>query len=140
MARELARLEAAGLITTRRIGNAKLVSADERQPYHQALRQLLGYVGGVIPALRAAYEDNSEISEVFIFGSWARRFHGESGRPPNDVDVAIVSNTLSRFDLAEDRLAIERTTGMSVDQFVLRSDNERLASLRDGSVAVLRRT
>lgn len=139
VARELARLEHAGLVATRRVGTAKVVSPDERQPYHQALRQLLGYVGGVIPALRAVYEDNDEIAEVFIFGSWARRFHGEPGPPPNDVDVAVVSETLSRFDLAEDRMSIERTTGMRVDQFVLPSDSERLPTLREGSVSVLRR-
>jgi predicted nucleotidyltransferase len=27
---------------------------------------------------------------VVIFGSWAARYHGERGRPPNDVDVLVV--------------------------------------------------
>lgn len=139
VARELARLEQAGLVVTKRVGTAKVVSPDERQPFHQALRQLLGYVGGIIPTLRAAYEDNEQIREVFIFGSWARRFHGEPGPPPNDIDIAVVSDTLSRFDLAEQRMAIESATGMSIDQFVFTSDNERLPSLRDGSVVVLQR-
>jgi hypothetical protein len=64
----------------------------------------------------------------------------EPGPPPNDVDVAVVSDTLSRFDLAEQRMAIESATGMSVHQFVFTSDNERLPSLRDGSVVVLQRS
>jgi len=140
VARELSRLEEAGLITTKRIGTAKVVSPDRRQPYHQALRQLLGYVGGVIPVVRTTYENVAGVREVFIFGSWARRFHGEPGPPPNDVDIAVVSDTLSRFDLAEHRMAIERATGMTVDQFVFASESERLPDLREGGVPVLRQS
>jgi predicted nucleotidyltransferase len=139
VARELARLEHAGLITTDRVGTAKVAAPAPDLPYIDALRQLLGYAGGIIPALIAAYEANPAIAEVFIFGSWARRFHGDDGPPPNDIDVAVVSDTLTRFDLAETRLGLEADTGTTIDQFVLDSTNERLAELRDGSVTVFTR-
>jgi len=76
---------------------------------------------------------------VFIFGSWADRVNGIVGPPPNDIDIAIVSDSLSRFDIAEERLRLEAATGASIDQFVSESDHARLAELRENSVPVLRR-
>jgi predicted nucleotidyltransferase len=140
VARELARLERAGLIVTEAIGTAKLARPADSLPYLEPLRQLLGYAGGVVPALAAALGAFERIDEVFIFGSWARRYHGEPGHPPNDIDVAVVSATLTRFDLAEIRLAIEADTGTSIDLFVVRPDSERLDDLRDGAVPVLVRS
>ncbi len=32
------------------------------------------------------------ISDAFLFGSWAARFHGEPGPLPNDIDVLIVGS------------------------------------------------
>ena len=111
----------------------------ETLPFAPALRQLLAYVGGVVPVLVAEYSDREDIEEVFIFGSWADRVNGVAGPPPNDIDVAVVSSTLSRFDLAEAQLRIEAATGAKVDQFVLAPDSDRLDDLRAGSVPVLRR-
>jgi predicted nucleotidyltransferase len=79
------------------------------------------------------------VSEVFVFGSWARRFHGEEGPQPNDVDVAVVTDTLTTFDLAEARFSLESELGLAINQFVLSSDSDRLAELREGSVLVFRR-
>lgn len=139
VARELGRLEEAGLIELRSIGAAKVAFPDEKLPFAPALRQLLAYVGGVVPVLVAEYGERDDIDEVFIFGSWADRVNGVAGPPPNDIDVAVVSATLSRFDLAEAQLRIEAATGAKVDQFVLAPDSERLDELRDGCVPVLKR-
>lgn len=139
VADELARLEASGLVKSTRVGRAKVYRPAEDLPFLQALRQVLAYAGGIIPILRDTYAPIAGVSEVFIFGSWARRYHGEPGPPPNDVDVVIVSPTLTAFDLAEQRLAVEKATGLHVDQFVLEPTNPRLEELRDGSVPVLTR-
>ncbi len=32
------------------------------------------------------------IEQAFIFGSWARRYHGETGVAPSDVDVFVVGD------------------------------------------------
>jgi hypothetical protein len=32
------------------------------------------------------------ISEAFVYGSWAARFHGEPGALPNDIDALIVGS------------------------------------------------
>lgn len=137
VARELARLEEAGLIELEQVGTAKIPRPAPDLPYAGPLRQLLAYAGGVIPALREQLGENPAIDEVFIFGSWAHRYHGEPGAAPNDIDVAVVTDTLTQFDLASVRLAIESVLGVKLDLFVVPADHERLTELRDGSVPVL---
>ena len=140
VAREVARLVRAGLLETERIGSARVIRPARHLPYGAALRQLLAYAGGIIPLIDRVLRGVDAIDEVFIFGSWAARYHGEPGPPPNDVDVAVVSNTLTRFDLAEARLQIQIESGMNVDLFVLEPDSERLKELRPSAVPVFDRT
>lgn len=139
VAREVARLEQAGVLITEQVGTAKIIHPAPDLPYGPALRQLLAYAGGVIPMLARAFGDNPAISEVFIFGSWAARYRDERGAPPNDVDVAVVSDSLTRFDLAEVRLDLENESKLSINLFVFEPDNERLTELRSGSVPVFTR-
>ena len=115
VAREVARLEAASLVITHKVGTSKLVSPNPDLPYGHALRQLLAYAGGIVPLLQRHLAGIAGVEEVFIFGSWARRYRGEPGPPPNDVDVAVVSPSLTRFDLAEVRLAVEDVSGLSIN-------------------------
>ncbi|HEU4753772.1 MAG TPA: nucleotidyltransferase domain-containing protein, partial [Armatimonadota bacterium] len=88
--RELARLERAGLLRSRRIGRARLVRADEGSPYHRELRALLEKAFGPEAALRELLSDVNGIEEAWIFGSWARRYLGEEGAPPGDIDLLVV--------------------------------------------------
>jgi biotin operon repressor/predicted nucleotidyltransferase len=139
VAREVARLERAGVVVTERVGTAKTIHPAPDLPYGEVLRQLLAYVGGVIPMLDRAFRDNPAVDAVFIFGSWAARYRGEPGPPPNDVDVAVISDSLTRFDLAEVRLDLENESKLSVNLFVLEPNSDRLAELRVGSVPVFER-
>ena len=84
MAREVARLERAGLLVTEQVGTAKTIRPAPDLPYGPVLRQLLAYAGGVIPMLERAFGDNTAIDEVFIFGSWAARYAGEAGAPRHE--------------------------------------------------------
>lgn len=136
VARELARLADAGLIVSERVGTSKLVRPNESLPYGTPLRQLLAYAGGVIPVLQEHLDDLDGVEEAFIFGSWAQRYRGTPGAPPNDVDVAIVSSTLTRFDLAELRVAVEAASGLSVNIFVFAPESDELAELRSQAVVV----
>lgn len=139
VAREVARLERAGVVVTQRVGTAKIIHPAPDLPYGEVLRQLLAYAGGVIPMLDRAFRDNLAVDEVFIFGSWAARYRGEPGPPPNDVDVAVVSGSLTRFDLAEVRLDLENESRLSITLFVLEPSSDRLTELRVGSVPVFER-
>ena len=139
VAREVARLERAGVLLTAQVGTAKTIQPAPGLPYLTVLRQLLAYAGGAIPMLATALGGNRAIDEVFIFGSWAARYRGEPGPPPNDVDVAVVSDSLTRFDLAEARLDLENDSQLSINLFVFEAGNERLPELRASGVPVFER-
>ena len=34
------------------------------------------------------------IGEAYLFGSWARRYVGERGAPPGNIDVVIIGNRM----------------------------------------------
>lgn len=136
VARELSRLEQAGIVEYEQLGNAKVVHPAST-PYADALRQLVVYAAGVPHVVRTVYEHVAGIDDIFIHGSWAARFHGEPGDPPHDLDLVVVSPIHTRFSLAPQRAEIEAEVGMTVDQMVLAPDNERLPSLREGCVPVM---
>lgn len=90
--REVSRLEAAGVLSSTRVGRARLVEADESNPALEPLRQLVLVAFGprfvVTEELRAV----AGVEEAYLFGSWAARHEGEQGRPPGDVDVLVVGS------------------------------------------------
>ena len=139
VAREVARLERAGVVGTTQVGTAKIVHPASELPFGPVLRQLLAYAGGIVPMLARAFADDPAIVEVFVFGSWAARYHGEPGPPPNDVDVAVISDSLTRFDLAESRLSLENESKLSINLFVFESGHQRLPALRAAGVPVFNR-
>jgi DNA-binding transcriptional ArsR family regulator len=138
VARELGRLAAAGVVTFEQVGRSKLVRPADA-PFRSVLRQLVAYAAGLPHIIRSEYADTDDITEVFIHGSWAARFHGEPGPPPHDVDVVVVSPTHTRFSLAEHRAAIEAATDLTLDQVVVTPDHPELTRLRAGSVSVIDR-
>jgi DNA-binding transcriptional ArsR family regulator len=138
VARELGRLADAGVVTFEQVGRSKIVRPADA-PFRSALSQLVAYAAGLPHIVRGEYADVGDIDEVFIHGSWAARFNGEPGPPPNDVDLVIVSPTHTRFSLAEHRAAIEAATDLSVDQIVVPPDHPDLDRLRRGSVPVIER-
>lgn len=91
--REIERAEHAGILRSRRVGKTRLVSAEARSPYFAPLRQLLVSAFGVPGRLRAALESIAGVHEVYVFGSWAARWHGEPGdRPVGDIDVLVLGH------------------------------------------------
>ncbi len=68
--------------------------------------------------LAEGLRDLPAVEAAFIFGSWARRYHGEPGPPPRDVDVLVVGDV----DPDDVRAACQRTEsalGMEVNAIVL---------------------
>jgi len=109
--REVVRLDAAGLITSRTLGRNRLVRANTAHPAASALTQLLEVTFGP----RAVIAEEFAIpgaTQVMIFGSWAARYAGQAGPAPHDIDVLVVG-TVDRADLydaadrAQARLGIE---------------------------------
>lgn len=90
VSREVARLEASGILRSARRGRLRLVEADDRLPWFAELRSLLLKTIGPQIVLREALANVGGIDEAYIFGSWAARYHGSAGPAPNDIDLLVV--------------------------------------------------
>lgn len=109
--REITRLDAAGLVTSRTQGRNRLVRAATDHPVADALARLLEITFG--PKVVVAEEfDLPGVQRVVIFGSWAARYAGQVGPPPHDVDVLVVGSIdratcYDAADRVQTRLGIE---------------------------------
>lgn len=89
--REVQRAEQAGLVTSRKVGNTRLVSANKASPYYQGLADVLVRAFGVPAILALALRGVPGINRAYIFGSWAARHAGQPGsRPVADIDVLVL--------------------------------------------------
>lgn len=91
---EVRRLEQAGLLSTRRLGRARLVRAGSG-PLVEALAEVMLRAFGPLQIIAeefgaAAAELDSAVTELALFGSWAARYRGEPGTEPADLDVLVV--------------------------------------------------
>ena len=109
---EVTRLLAGGVLTSRKIGRARLVRAADPSPYVDALRQLTLVTFG--PQIVIAEEFHAAgFARVVLFGSWAARFHGVMGAFPRDIDVLVLTDDVDRTTLfhtvkrSEDRLVMQ---------------------------------
>jgi len=89
--REVQRAEQAGLVTTRKVGNTRLVRANASSPYYAGLADVLTRAFGVPAVLADLLRPVKGIDEAYIYGSWAARHAGEPGRRPvGDIDVLVL--------------------------------------------------
>jgi predicted nucleotidyltransferase len=133
--REVDRLEAAGILTSRRVGAARVVRADPGSPIYSELRALLGKAFGPAPLLEKALSHVAGVDEAFIFGSWARRFAGEPGALPRDVDVLVIGSALPD-DVYRAARSVEDQLGLEVNPIVMSEEEWQAAG---GLVARVRR-
>jgi DNA-binding transcriptional ArsR family regulator len=91
--REIQRAEQAGLVTTRKVGNTRLVRANTDSPYYAGLAQVLTRAFGVPVILAEVLGPLQGIAEAYVYGSWAARHEGLNGpRPVADIDVLILGD------------------------------------------------
>ncbi len=91
--REVERAETAGLVTSRKIGNTRLVRADTESPYYAGLADVLTRAFGVPAVIAQALRDVDGVEAAYIYGSWAARHAGEAAtRPVGDIDVLVLGN------------------------------------------------
>ena len=89
--REIQRAKVAGLVTSRKIGNTRLVRANTESPYYAGLADVLTRAFGVPAVIADALRDLDGVEEAFLYGSWAARHAGETGvRPVGDIDVLVI--------------------------------------------------
>jgi len=110
--RELATLEASGLVTATRIGNQKHYQANRASPIFKELRGIVVKTFGVADVLREALAPlAAKIRAAFIYGSVAKG----SDTAASDVDLLVVSDEVSYSDLFALAAETERRLGRKVN-------------------------
>lgn len=117
--REVDRAEAAGIVTSRYEGRNRRVRMNPAHHLYQPVRQILLATYGA-PHVIIEEFSGLDADRVILYGSWAARYEGHDGKPPNDIDVLIIGNDVDRLavDQAADRA--ERRIGLAV-QATIRS-------------------
>ena len=113
--RELAALEAAGLVTASRIGNQKHYQANRASPIFEELRGIVIKTFGVSDVLRELLAPLAKkIRTAFIYGSVAKG----SDTAKSDIDLMIVSDNVTYADLFADIGGVESRLGRKVNPTV----------------------
>jgi DNA-binding transcriptional ArsR family regulator len=135
--REITRLEKAGIVSSRRVGNTRMVAANLGHAYAPELSALALKAFGPPHVLAEAYRHVPGIELAFIFGSWAERFAGTAGPPPRDLDIVIVGAP-DPDEVYEANLEAGRRLGFEVNAIVRspaeweRGSDEFIQGLKDG--------
>ena len=110
--RELARLEAAGLVTMHRIGNQKHYQANPAAPIFDELRAIVLKTFGVADVLRAALSSFwPQVEVAFVYGSLARG----NEHAGSDVDLIVIGLLPSNAQLLEALLPARDQLGRAVN-------------------------
>lgn len=109
--REAQRLVEAGLLRDRSVGRARLLQANTENRAAAPLTQLLELTFGPEIVVQEEFAIPG-VERVLIFGSWAKRYRGTPGEPPNDVDVLVIgsparADVYAAADRAADRLGMQ---------------------------------
>jgi DNA-binding transcriptional ArsR family regulator len=109
--REVQRAEQTGLVTSRKVGNTRLVRANTASPYYAGLAEVLTRAFGVPAVLGEVLRGVGGIAAAYVYGSWAARHQGQAGqRPVGDIDVLVLGEPdrdqlYAALSTAEQRLA-----------------------------------
>jgi DNA-binding transcriptional ArsR family regulator len=122
VSRQVTHLSEHGLVHCRHEGNRTLVSANLDSPLADDLRSLLTKLYGPIAAIRETLAEVPGVEEAFIFGTWAARWHGRSGPPPNDVDLMVIGE-VAYDDVWAEAAALSERLGIDVNP-VMRTRDE----------------
>jgi DNA-binding transcriptional ArsR family regulator len=128
--REVNRFSEVGLITERRAGRTREVSANPKSRYTRPLTELLTLAFGPHVVIGEEFAD-IPATGVAIYGSWAARYAGVPGPAPADVDVLVVGEP-SRPDIYDAADRAEQRIGFPVN--VTLSSPSRWAAASDGLI------
>lgn len=132
--REVGRLEDAGLIKSRAVGRSRLLSVNTASRLVPSLTELILATYGPLAIVAEEFSD-LRATRIAIFGSWAARYRGEAGPPPNDVDVLLIGS-VDRSAAYEAGRRAETRLGFPVNPTVM--SEERWSAADDASDALTR--
>ena len=114
--RQLGRLAAAGLVSATTVGNQKFYQANRSSPIFVELHGLITKTVGLVEPLRRALAPlRDRIAAAFVYGSVAKR----TDRADSDLDLLVLSDSLSHSELYEALAAAERQLHRSIDPTLL---------------------
>ena len=111
---EIDRLYSAGFLNERREGRNRLIRARLDSVIAEPLTTLLALSYGPIPVIEEALKGAKGITQAFIFGSWAKRYSGEAGGVPNDIDLGVIGSA-STDDLEDLLESASEILGRDID-------------------------
>ncbi len=113
--RELAKLEASGLVTAVRVGHQKHFQANQASPLFSEIRAIIVKTVGLVEPLRTALKPLApKIAAAFVYGSVAK---GED-RSSSDIDLMVISDTLTYADVFGALKHVARVLGRPVNPTV----------------------
>ncbi len=112
ISRELDKLVAAGLLTVSRTGNQNHYQADSTNPVYNELLGIVKKTFGIADEIRHALRPYvKQIELAFIYGSIAK----SSETASSDIDLLVVSESLSYADLMNVLIVAEKSLGRPVN-------------------------
>ena len=114
---ELGRLEAGGLLRSRKVGRSRLVQPDTSNPIVAPLTQIIMLTFGPRAVIGEEFA-HVDADRVVIFGSWAARLQGEPGPPPADIDVLVIGDRVTRDEVYEAAERAEARLGRPINPVV----------------------
>ncbi len=113
--RELASLEAAGLVTVTRVGNQKHFQANAKGSVFEPLRELVLKTSGLGDVLRAGLASVAlDVQAAFVYGSLAKR----TDTSTSDIDLMVISETLAYGEVFSALEQASATLGRSINPTV----------------------
>ncbi len=132
--RELKRLSESGLITSQMRGNQRHFQANPHSPIFQELTQIVQKTFGLALPIREALAPYQEaIRCAFIFGSIAKK----QDTVASDVDLFVISDSLSYADLVNQLLGTEVRLGRGINTTIYTAADVR-QRLMDGNAFLSR--
>jgi DNA-binding transcriptional ArsR family regulator len=114
---EMSRLVRAELLTARKVGRSHLLRPNPGNRLVAPLTEIVLATLGPHLVVQEAFAGLAGLNRLLIYGSWAARYHGQPGAPPNDLDVLL----LGRPDRAAVHAAadtVEHRTGLPVNPVI----------------------
>lgn len=121
VAREVERLVEAALLETELRSGRRSVWANTSSPIFDELHSILLKTIGPKAVLEKQFRGLHGVDRALIYGSWARRYHGEPGPLPQDVDLMVIG-TGGIGEIRAEADHASRTLGRDVNVTVLTPD------------------
>jgi len=130
--RQLQRLAGAGLLTTTRVGNQKYYQANRQSPLFSELHGLIVKTVGLLGPFQAALAPwRDQIAAAWVYGSVAQG----RDKASSDIDVMVVSDSLTHQEAFEALQPAERTLGRTVNPVLMTREQWQTKRARPDSFA-----